>query len=177
MFLMPTSLIIAAAGTPWYIDSRFYIVFCVGLFFALLIWKGAHKTIGALLDDRAVKIGEELEEARRLREEAQTLLASYQRKQKEAEEQAENIIKQANHDAELMAEQTRRDLSERLERRAAMAEAKIATAQAQAEAEVRARAADIAINAAQILLRDNLKAADHTKIVSDGIAQMRNTLN
>lgn len=167
----------AAAGTPFYIDARFYIVVCVALFIAVLLWKGAHKTIGAALDDRAAKIGDELEEARRLREEAQTLLATFQRKQKEAEEQAEDIVKQARHDAEIMATKARKDMTERLERRAAMAEAKIATAEAHALAEVRARAADIAVEAASALLRSNLKAADHTRIVADGISQMGKTLN
>ena len=167
----------AAAGAPWYTNPSHYVARCVVLFFALLIWKGAHKAIGSSLDDRADLIKAELDEARRLREEAQTLLASIQRKQKEAETLAENIVKQANHDADIMAKQARKDLTERLERRAAMAESKIATAQAQAEADVRARAADIAILASQALLRDNLKAADHTKLIADGITQMGKTLN
>ncbi len=178
MFLMPTSLILAAAaGAPWYTNPSHYVALCVILFFVVLVWKGAHKAIFASLDDRANKISEELEEARRLREEAQTLLASFQRKQKEAEEQAEDIVKQARHDAELMAAKTRKELGERLERRAAMAEAKIATAEAQALADVRARAADIAIAASESLLRDNMKAADHTRLVTDGIAQIAKTIN
>ncbi len=176
MFVIQPSLIMAA-GTPWYVDARFYVVLCVLLFLATLIWKGAHKAVAALLDERADKISTELEQARRLREEAQTLLASFQRKQKEAEEQAEDIIKQARSDAENMAAKARKDLSERLERRAAMAEAKIATAEAQALNEVRARAADIATSAAESLLRSHLKAADHTRLVTDGIAQMGKTLN
>lgn len=178
MTMMPTSLILAgAAGAPWYTNPSHYVALCVVLFFALLYWKGAHKAIGASLDERANKISAELEEARRLREEAQTLLASFQRKQKEAEEQAEDIIKQARSDAENMAAKARKDLGERLERRAAMAEAKIATAEAQALAEVRAKAADIAVEAAESLLKSNLKAADHTRLVTDGISQMGKTFN
>ena len=167
----------ASAGTPLHLDPSFWVAVCVLLFFALLFWKGAHKAIGKALDDRADKIKDELEEARRLREEAQSLLASYQRKQKEAEEQAEGIVKQARHDAEVMAEQARIDLKERLERRAAMAEAKIANAEAQALAEVKAKAADIALEAAESLLKGQLSATDHTKLITDGIAQMGKSLN
>ena len=167
----------AAAGTPLHLDTSFWVAICVALFFVVLFWKGAHKALAKALDDRADKIKAELDEARRLREEAQALLASYQRKQKEAEEQAEDIVKQARHDAEVMAERSRADLKERLERRAAMAEAKIANAEAQALAEVKAKAADIALEAAESLLKGQLSAADHTKLVKDGIEQMGKSLN
>ena len=167
----------AAAGTPWYLNPSHYVALCVLLFLALIIWKGAHKAIAKSLDDRADQIREDLDEARRLREEAQSLLASYQRKQKEAEQQAEEIVTQAKQDAENMAVNARKDLSERLERRAALAEAKIANAEAQALTEVRAKAADIAIEAAENLLKKNLKTTDHSRLVSDGIAQMGKVLN
>lgn len=171
------SLIQASAGVPMHLDPSFWVAVCVILFFALLFWKGAHKALGGALDERAEKIKTELEQAQKLREDAQILLASFQRRAKEAEEQAEDIVKNARRDAELMAAQTRKDLTERLERRAAMAEAKIATAEAQALAEVRARAVDIAVAAAENLLRDNLKAGDHTRLVGEGISQLGKTLN
>ncbi len=115
----------------------------IWVFFALLIiigaalYLGIHKTIAKALDDRADNIRKELDDAKTLREEAQTLLASYQRKQAEAEEQAKSIVEQARRDAETMAAQARKDLHERLERRAEMAEAKIANAEAQAIADVK----------------------------------------
>ena len=159
----------AAAGTPFYQDSAFWVVVPLVLFFALLIWKGVHGTVGQALDARAEKIKTELEEARRLREEAQALLASYHRKQKEAEEQAEAIIVKARKDAEIMAEQARKDLQERLERRASLAEAKIANAEAQALSDVKAKAAQTAVEVAQKLLTDNMTAANHTSLVKKGI--------
>jgi F-type H+-transporting ATPase subunit b len=172
------SLIMAAApGTPFYLDSSFWVAVPLILFLAFVINKGALKAINASLDKRAEDIKNDLDEARRLREEAQTLLASYNRKQKGAEEQAEAIIEQAKHDAELMAANARKDLSERLERRAAQAEAKIAAAEAQAMAEVKAKAADMALEAAEKVLRSNLKATDHSALVKDGIAQMGKVLN
>ena len=155
----------------------------IWVFLALLIiiaaavWKGIHKVMGKALDDRADAIAKELDDAKNLREEAQTLLASYQRKQAEAEEQAKQIVEQARADAEAMAKQARQDLQERLTRRAELAEAKIANAETQAMAEVKARAVDLAAKAAQNLLRSELKTMDHTSLVKDGIAQLGKTLN
>ena len=158
-------------------DATLYVILAVVLFFAMLAYFGIHKKIAGALDARADKIKAELDEARRLREEAQALLASYQRKQKEAETQAEDIVKQARHDAEIMAANARKDLAERLERRAAMAETKIANAEKQALADVRARAADIALDAAQDLLKSGLSTAEKNKLVKSGISSMGNILN
>ena len=174
--MMSAHLIAAAEGTPLLLDSRTWVAIPVVLFLAFITYKGAFKALNKSLDDRADNIKTELDEARRLREEAQALLASYQRKQKEAEAQAENIVKQARSDAENMAAQARKDLSERLERRAAQAEAKIASAEAQALGEVKSKAADLALDTAESLLRTKLSAADKTKLIKDGIAQMGATL-
>lgn len=154
-----------------------WVFFAVVLFLLCLAYFGVHKKIAGALDARADKIRTELDEAKSLREEAQALLASYQRKQKEAEEQAESIVKQARHDAEIMATNARKDLAERLERRAEQAEAKIATAEAQAMAEVKAKAAEMALTAAEKLIRSGTTSTDHSSLVKDGIAQMGKVLN
>lgn len=169
-------IIAASAGTPFYQDSKFWVAVPVVLFLLFVAYKGAFRAMGKALDGRAENIRAELDEARRLREEAQTLLASYQRKQKEAEAQAESIIKQARSDAESMAAQARQDLTERLERRAAQAEAKIANAEAQAMQEVKAKAADLAMDTAETIIRTQLSAAEKSKLVADGIKQMGSTL-
>ena len=174
--MMSAHLIQAAAGTPIYLDSKFWVAIPVVLFIALVIYKGALRSLSKALDDRSDKIKAELDEARRLREEAQQLLASYHRKQKEAEAQAEEIVKQARSDAENMASQARKDLAERLERRAAQAEAKIANAEAQALGEVKAKAADLAMDAAENILRTKMSAAEKSKFIQDGIKQMGATL-
>jgi len=170
-------LILAAKGTPWYLNPTFWVLVCVLSFLALLLWKGAFKAMGKALDDRAENIEKQLDEARRLREEAQALLANYQRKQKEAEEQAEEIVAQARKDAEAIAARSRAELKERLDRRASQAEAKIANAEAKALAEVRAKAAELAISGAENILKGNMKAADHTSMVKDGIAGLGKALN
>lgn len=141
------------------------------------VYKGIHKVMAKALDDRADGIRKELDEARQLREEAQTLLASFQRKQVEAEEQAKDIVKQARLDAETMAASARQDLKERLERRAEQAEAKIKNAEAQAMADVKARAVDLAAKAAEQILHNNLSSTDHSALVKDGIAEMGKVLN
>ena len=157
-------------------DPTTWVFIAVVLFLLALLYFGIHKKIAGALDTRSDAIKNELDEARRLREEAQALLASYQRKQKEAETQAEEIVKQARSDAENMASQARKDLAERLERRAAQAEAKIANAEAQALGEVKAKAADLAMDAAENILRTKMSAAEKSKLIQEGIKQMGATL-
>ena len=157
-------------------DPTTWVFIAVVIFLLSLLYFGIHKKIAGALDARADAIRNELDQARRLREEAQALLASYQRKQKEAEAQAEEIVKQARSDAENMASQARKDLAERLERRAAQAEAKIANAEAQALGEVKAKAADLAMDAAENILRTKMSAAEKSKFIQDGIKQMGATL-
>lgn len=152
-----------------------FLALCLVIAFA--IFKGVHKVMASSLDARADGIRKELDDARTLREEAQVLLASYQRKQAEAEELAATIVEQARKDAENMADQARKDLQERIARRAELAEAKIANAEAQAMADVKARAVDLATKAAEQLIRDQFKPADHNALIKDGIAQMSKALN
>lgn len=169
--------LILAGGKAWYLSSSFWVLVPLLLFFALIAWLGAFKAMAGALDKRADAIRDELDEARRLREEAQTLLASYQRKQAEAEAQAEEIVERARRDAETMAARARADLKERLQRRAAQAEAKIASAEAQALAEVKSKAADLAINTAETLIRTEMSAADKTRFFKTGIDQISGSLN
>jgi len=168
---------IQASGAHWYTDSKLWVLIPLVLFFAFIFSKGVHKAIGTSLDGRADRIKTELDEAKRLREDAQALLASYQRKQKEAEAQAENIIKQARSDAENMAAEARKDLAERLERRAAQAEAKIASAESQAMADVKAKAADMALATAEKLLRSEITTSKHADLVKTGISQIGKSFN
>ncbi|NNC38649.1 MAG: F0F1 ATP synthase subunit B [Hyphomonadaceae bacterium] len=158
-------------------STTIWVFFALLIIIALLMSKGIHKMMAKALDARAEGIRENLDEAKRLREEAQALLASYQRKQAEAEEQAKNIVEQARRDAESMAEQARADLKEKLARRAEAAEAKIATAEAQAIGEVKARAVDLATAAAEKLIKEQFKSADHNALIKDGIAQLGKALH
>ena len=147
------------------------------LFVALVLYFKVPAMIAKALDDRADRIRGELEEARRLREEAQALLAEYQRKQNDAAKEADGIIAQAREDAEVFARESEAQLAESLQRRQRMAEEKIARAEAEAIAEVRKLAADVAIAAADRLLADEISPDKADSLIDDGIKAVRDELN
>lgn len=158
-------------------DTSFWTFVGLIVFF-IVIWRaGAFKAIGGALDDRAEKIRTELDEARRLREEAQELLASYKRKQAEAAEEAKKTIRQAKADADLMREEAKREIAERVERRTALAEARIAQAEAAAANEVKALAADLAVEAAKDLLSNKLSKTQRNALVKADITAVKDRLN
>jgi F-type H+-transporting ATPase subunit b len=117
-----------------------------------LVWKKASAAIKSALDQRVAKIRDELDEARRLREEAQATLANYQRKQRDALKEAEQIIAHAKEEAERLGAQAARDLEAAIERRQRLAEEKIGQAEQKALAEVRSAAVDVAVSAARRVL-------------------------
>ncbi|MBA4802596.1 MAG: F0F1 ATP synthase subunit B [Euryhalocaulis sp.] len=158
-------------------DPAFIATVGLILFFVVLFYFKVPGSLGSRLDDRAQKIADELEDARRMREEAQELLASYQRRQREAETEAETIVSQAKKEAKRIREQARKDLEDRLERRAVMAEAKIAQAEKQAAAEVRAAAADQAVAAAEALIRDKLDEKGRDAILKSSLSDLEKRLN
>lgn len=119
------------------------------LFLGVLVYFGVPKLIAKALDDRAVRIKAELDDARKLKEEATALLAEYQRKRSAAEAEAQSIIAGAQEEAVRMAAEAKAKIEEFVARRTKMAEAKIAQAEAQAAADVRAAAAEAAVAAAE----------------------------
>lgn len=158
-------------------DPSFYAFLALIAFFTLLMMMGVHKTIAKSLDDRADAIRDELSEAKRLREEAQEMLASYQRRQREAEAEADAIVDQAKAEAKILKEEARKELSDRLERRTAMAEQRIAQAEAAAAAEVKAAAAELTAAAAEELIKSKLKKTDLNKLVDADIKTVGDRLN
>ncbi len=146
-------------------------------FMALLGYFNVHKLIGKALDDRADAIRKELDEARRLREEAQALLSDYQKKAKEAETEAKVIIDAAKKEAEALAADSRRALAESIERRSKLAEDKIARAEAQALSEVRASAVDTAIAAAERILQSRTAGSTGNDLINQAIKDLHGKLN
>lgn len=122
------------------------------IFIGVIVYFGVPKMITKMLDDKIAKISEDLDEAKRLREEAQALLAEYERKRKDAESEAEDIVTAAQDEAARIAEEANASLEELIARRTRAVEDKIAQAEAQALTEVRAKSADVAVEAARILL-------------------------
>ena len=139
-------------------DSNLVVTLSTVLFFGLLAYLGVHKTIGKLLDNRAEKIRGELDDARKLREEAQTLLASYEKKQKEVEVQAQHIVATAKAEAERAAQEAKASLEASIARRLKAADDQIAAAEASAVKEVRDRAIEAATTAATAVISGNLSA-------------------
>jgi F-type H+-transporting ATPase subunit b len=136
-------------------EPEFWVLLAVVLF-VVGVWKPARQWIIGLLDARAVRIRDELDAARRLREEAQQLLAANQKREAEAAAEAEAIIAHARAEAERVAAQAARDLEQTLERRQRLAEERIGQEQAKALAEIRAVAVDVAILAARQVITAEL---------------------
>ncbi len=133
-------------------DNTFWALVGLIIFFVVVIYMGLPRAITGMLDARIKKIESDLNEAKRLREEAQALLADYGRKRKDAENEAASIITAAQEDAERMRAEAEESLKDMVVRRTKAVEDKIAHAEAQALAEVRSRSADVAIEAARVLL-------------------------
>lgn len=157
--------------------AEFWILACLVAFFAILGYFKVHRSIAGSLDKRAADIAAELDEARRLREEAQQLLASYQRKQREAMKEAEDIISQAKAEAEQLAKETRANMEAQVERRTKLAEDKIAQAETQAVNDVRSVAAEVAIGAARRVIAEKVDAGADAKLIEKSIADLASKLH
>jgi len=170
-------MVFLAAGGSFIDNPENWVVISFLLFMGLLAYLGVFKSMGTALDSRAENIKKELDEARRLREEAQALLADYQKKAREAEDEARSIIEHARVEAEAMATQMRANLKEGLERRTRLAQEKIERAEAQALSEVRSTAVDTALNAAERVLRSKAGGQTGNKLIDESIASLGNRLN
>jgi F-type H+-transporting ATPase subunit b len=158
-------------------EAEFWVALGFFFFLGLLAYVGVHKKMAKALDDRADRIKAELDEARKLREEATQLLADYQRKRQEAEGEAQSIVAGAQAEAERMAADAKAKVEEFVSRRTKMAETKIAQAEAQAAADVRAAAAEAAVAAAEKILAQETKGKLGDDLVAKGIADLGKRLN
>lgn len=158
------------------LDNSFWALMAMIVFFGLLIYMKIPKAISTGLDSKIDKIQQELDEAKRLREEAQALLAEYERKRKSAQSEADEIIEAAKEDAERMSEEAKIAIEELIARRTKSVEEKIAQAEAHAIGEVRSRSADVTIEAAQKLLSEQmLKQGDD--LINQSIKEVSTKLN
>jgi len=154
-------------------DTTFWVAVSFGLFVILLVYLAVPRKIMSALDKRTETIQHELAEARRLREEAQSILADYQRKQRDAEAEANEIIAQAEREAQAYARETREQFEEMLNRRVRMADEKITRAEAQAVAEVRSRAVDASVGAAEKIIADTLDADKSRELIQQSVEQVK----
>ena len=161
----------------FYTTPEFWVAVSFLVFVGILVKMGVPALITKALDDRADTVRKELDQARRLREEAQDLLADYQRKQRAADDEAKAIIEEARREAEAMKAESARALKEQLERRTRLAEEKIARAEAQAVSEVRAAAVDVAMSTAERLIAEKLATDGGADLLSRSIRDLKGKLN
>lgn len=163
-----------AASGPFFSlgNTDFVVVLAFLLFVGVLVYFNVPGMLAGQLDNRAEGIQSELDEARALREEAQTLLASYERKQKEVKEQADRIVAAAREDAAAAAELAKQDLAKSIERRLAAAEDQIASAEASAVKDVRDHAISVAVAAAGKVVSKQMTAATANKLIESAIADV-----
>ncbi len=160
-----------AAEEKWYSMDNTHFVTMIGfvVFLAVLIYYRVPGIVTKLLDERAESIKSEIDEARKLREEAQSILASFERKHKEVATQAEEIIKHAKEEATIAAEAAKADLKDSIERRILAAEEQIKSAEEAAVREIKDRAIAISVDAAREVIAAKMTAKEAGALIDDAI--------
>ena len=158
-------------------EPEFWVAVSFFIFIGVLVYFGVHMKVVSALDARALLISKELEEARRLREEAEKVLADYRRKLGDVVTEVDNITALATTEAKTLAAETRQSLKEYFDRRIKIAEEKIARAEMEAVRELRSDAVDAAIAAAQNLIAAKLTPDRAKKLVSESIKALKSKLN
>ena len=158
-------------------EPEFWVAVAFLIFIGILVYVGVPRMLIGALDDRAKRVQAELDEARRLKEEAQKLLSEYQAKQRQAETEAAGIIEGAKAEAERIAAESKTKMEEFVARRTKVAETKIAQAEAQAIADVRAAAAEAAAAAAEKILTESVKGKVADDLLARGIRDVKTKLN
>jgi F-type H+-transporting ATPase subunit b len=160
-----------------FLEAEFWVAVGFFLFIGVMVYYGIPKKVIDALDQRGARIKAELDDARRLRDEAEALLAEYKRKRQAAEVEAEQIIAGAREEAERVAAEAKARMEEFVARRSQVAQAKIAQAETQAVADVRAAAAEAAVAAAEKILTQSAKGEVADRLLADGIRDVKAKLN
>src|SRR5689334_20708999 len=158
-------------------DAEFWVAVGFVLLMIGFAYLGVHKKVTEALDHRATRIKGELDDARKLREEAEKLVAQYRAKREGAVKEANEIVAAAQAEAERIAAEAKVRMEDFVARRTKMAETKIAQAEAQALADVRAAAADAAVAAAAKVLSETVRGQTAETLIGQGIAEVRQKLN
>lgn len=158
-------------------EAEFWVAVAFVLMLAVFGYFGVHRTIGKALDNRSARIRKELDDARRLKEEAQALVAEYRARRQSAEREAQEIIAAAKADAERIAVEAKAKMEDFVARRTKSAENKIAQAETQAVADVRAAAAEAAATAAASVLSQTVKGDVANGLIEKSIKDLGAKLN
>lgn len=166
-----------AGDVPFYADTTFWVAGSFVVFVGGLLYKGVHKKVVEGLDEKLDAIRAQIDEAKALRAEAENMVIEYQRKQRDAEQEAADMVAQAKADAKIMAKAAKADLEDLMRRRERSAEEKIAQAEANAIKEVKAAAVTVAVEAATSVLAGAMKGKAGTALVDDAIAEVEKKLH
>jgi F-type H+-transporting ATPase subunit b len=158
-------------------DATFWAMIALFIFIGVVIYMKVPGMIAKALDERAAKIRNDLDDARRLREEAQQLLVEFQKKRKEAEKEAADMVAAAKRESDLIIEEAHKKTEEYVARRAALAEQKIGQAERDAVNEVRSIAVDVATEAARKLLAGKLDEKTSAELFRDSLTAVQSKLN
>lgn len=158
-------------------DATFWALVALIIFLAILAYLKVPAKVNESLDGRADRIRKELNEARELREEAQQVLAEYQRKRGEAEEEAKEIVASARREAKAIVADAKQKTEEYVARRTALAEQKITQAERDAVNEVRSRAVDIAVAAAGDILDDKVDTKKRGELFKSSLQELKTNMN
>jgi F-type H+-transporting ATPase subunit b len=154
-------------------DATFFAFVAFAIFFVVLVLLGVPRMILTALDARSQAIAKELHEARRMREEAEKLLAEYQAKHAQAEAEAKAIVETAKEQAAVVAEDTRQSMMAAMARREKQVDDRIANAETKAVDEVRAAAAETAIAAAERMIRERMNDDTQAALIEEGVGEMK----
>jgi F-type H+-transporting ATPase subunit b len=158
-------------------QPEFWVAVAFVILMAVFAWLGVHRTVLTALDHRAQRIKAEIDDARRLKDEAAKLLADYQARRASAEREAQEIVTNARAEAERVAAEAKTRMEDFVARRTKTAENKIALAEAQALADVRAAAAEAAVAAASTVLSQSVTGSVADGLLAKGIAEVKAKLN
>ena len=158
-------------------DAETWVAIAFVIFVGVMIYLGVGKKLTGGLDKRAETIKNQLDEAQRLREEAQHALAEYKRMQRDAAKEAEEILNLATKEAEIMRDRAEKDLADSIKRREEQAVTRIAQAEAEAVQQVRDLAIDVAMVAATEVLQERLDGTDGDDIITAAIRELPTRLN
>jgi len=158
-------------------DPETWVAIAFIILMGVFAWLGVHRTVLTALDHRAERIKGELDDARRLRDEAAKVLAEYKTRSASAHREADEIVANAKAEAVRIAADAKAKMEDFVARRTKTAENKIALAEAQALADVRAAAAEAAVTAASTVLAQSVKGQVADDLLAKGIAEVRQKLN
>jgi len=158
-------------------EPEFWVAVAFVILMGVFAYFGIHRSVLKTLDHRSDRIKAELDDARRLKDEAAKLLTEYKSRHASAEREAQDIIASARAEAERIASEAKAKMEDFVVRRTKTAEGKIALAEAQALADVRAAAANAAVAAASTILTKSVKGNIADDLLAKGIAEVREKLN